>query len=847
MRGEAALKIEQFIKSELERRLGVKPCLVIHDGEGRYRLIAHSLAGDSTTFVDATDSVILARELALEAWAGLSGKPGARLVIYLPYVKPTTPRSWQEDPFSPFALGGSSFPDGDADSFLEICLRAFPAQRKDVQQLFDDGDPSFQAVNALDGGAVWPTLRALFGLTSERELLTALIEPPPACKAQLDEPGPWLEEARRLVSSSLGFEVAGSAWPEVRESLGRFILFSEFALDLPWELPASLAAVPRAAEDRKSLVYGLCAGLRDSRSTRAAYRELAEKVDGSLGLSQKFANVRELGERETFAFENRASLERCLAWIRGGDFSRAGEIIQAQESSLWYDDSSDIQTLWACVRAGLGVLDGLSAFAALREDRPRVEDFVRAYAERFAAVDTAYRRFEAFLSDYALDPESMPGLDELIGLARGSYAAAAESLQRAFLASVERESWVGPSSADQASVFKTHAAPRMESGERTAWFMVDALRYELARELVGDMPSSYHAVLGSVRARLPSITPVGMAALLPGADGKLSLETASGSIVPAIGSTRLAGAQERVAYLKSIYGDRVHDVTLGGLDELKKAALGDQVRLLVVRSTDIDAAGESLGAEALPMLSRLVRNLLRGLDKARKLGFTRAVVVTDHGFLLGPSAGAGGVVSRPDGAWEAAGARFLLGDGSKTAATVILDASQAAVPGYGKRFATPNGLGSFVAGVRYVHGGLSLQECVLPVITIDFVGQAPKKRNISASLGYRGGMTKKITTMRPSLDLSISRPEGSDLFDGQHEPEIPLAISVRAAGKEAGRVQAGPAVDPGSGCVRLKPGKAIKITLIMAEDHRGPFTVSVLDPVTQEQFAKLDLETDYTE
>ena len=72
-------------------------------------------------------------------------------------------------------------------------------------------------------------------------------------------------------------------------------------------------------------------------------------------------------------------------------------------------------------------------------------------------------------------------------------------------------------------------------------------------------------------------------------------------------------------------------------------------------------------------------------------------------------------------------------------------------------------------------------------------------------------------------------------------------FAVRAEGKEAGRLQAGPAVDPGSGCIRLKPGKAVKMTLIMNEDHRGPFTVSALDPVTQEQFARLDLETDYTE
>ena len=72
-------------------------------------------------------------------------------------------------------------------------------------------------------------------------------------------------------------------------------------------------------------------------------------------------------------------------------------------------------------------------------------DYVRAYTDRFAAVDSAYRGFESFLSDSTLDPESIPGLEELIEAARDSYMKAAETFQREFLAAVERESWSGPS------------------------------------------------------------------------------------------------------------------------------------------------------------------------------------------------------------------------------------------------------------------------------------------------------------------------------------------------------------------------------------------------------------------
>ena len=313
--------------------------------------------------------MILAREEALATWAGLAAKPGTRLIVYLPYAKPTTPHAWQEDPFAPFELGGSVFPDGDGDTFKEICLKAYPTRHKEVRQLFDDGDPSFQAVDGLAGGAIWPTLRALFGLESERELLMALVEPQQTCKEQLEKPGPWLEESRRLVSSSLGFEVSGSAWVDFRESLGRFLLFSEFALDLPGELPASLAEVPRASEDRRSLVYALCGGLRDSRPTRAGIASLRRRWIAPWGSARSSQGCESWESARHSRLRTGRPWSAVLRLIRKSDFAGAGEILRFQESSLWYDDSSEIQALWACVRSGLAVLDGLSAFAAVREER----------------------------------------------------------------------------------------------------------------------------------------------------------------------------------------------------------------------------------------------------------------------------------------------------------------------------------------------------------------------------------------------------------------------------------------------------------------------------------------------
>ncbi|OQB98762.1 MAG: PglZ domain protein [Spirochaetes bacterium ADurb.Bin110] len=838
------MKIEQYIKTEFEKRLEHSSCLVIYDPEHRYSKIVHSLASKTTKVVDASNSMILAREEALGAWVHLSENPELRLVIYLPWEKPKTLLAKRNDPFAPFFLGGAVFPDKDADTYRELCLQAFPAQGQAIAKLFEAGVPSFAAVNSLAGGAVWPHLRALLGVESEREMILALLAPPAGIAAQLEQGGSWIEEARRLISTTLGLELHGSDWHAMQETLGRYILFSEFALDIPCSLPATLSEVPHAESDRRSLIYAICESLRDSHSTRARYRELAEKVDISLGLSEKFSETDDLGQRETFMFQNKSRLKACVSFAKSSNFDAAKKICDAEEQSIWFESSDAIRSLWTCVRAAVTLLEGIAAFESQVQDRTRVAGIVSLYIDSFSSLDAAYCDLEAFLAD--LEPDNNGGevFQEFVDSARTAYFRAAESLHRSFIQAVEHESWINSARNDQAAVFRNKIVPLLEKREKTAFFMIDALRWDLAKELRQSLPAAYRVTIDMAYGRLPSITMVGMASLLPDADSKLSISIEEGTVVPRIGSVRVASVQERIAHLKSIYGDRVKAVSMSELEQVRKADIGDAVDLLVVRSTEIDAAGESLGKEALPMLSLLLRNLLRALERSRKLGFAKAVIVTDHGFLLLPAPKAGDAITKPEGAWEAAGPRYLLGEGIESTGVKLFDASLVGVPGYAKQFATPAGLGSFIFGARYVHGGLSLQECVLPVLTIDFPNQPPKKHEVGVSLSYKGGMTTKITTMRPSFDLSVSH---TDPFKGEYEPEIAIAIAARAGGKEVGRAQASAGYDPGSGCFRLKPGKSIKITLAMSEEYRGSFTVSAFDPVTHELYAKLDLETDYTE
>jgi len=162
---------------------------------------------------------------------------------------------------------------------------------------------------------------------------------------------------------------------------------------------------------------------------------------------------------------------------------------------------------------------------------------------------------------------------------------------------VREEGWPVSGFTRHTQLFDQFVAPVLAEQRRIALLMVDALRYELAAELVTRLPHGIKARLDKALGQIPTITSVGMAALLPGADGKLALVEENGELVPAIGTKRVNGSTERVDYVRGIYGDRFAAVSL---DNLLKAPryrpkLKETVHLLLVKTTEIDTAGETSG------------------------------------------------------------------------------------------------------------------------------------------------------------------------------------------------------------------------------------------------------------
>jgi hypothetical protein len=146
-------------------------------------------------------------------------------------------------------------------------------------------------------------------------------------------------------------------------------------------------------------------------------------------------------------------------------------------------------------------------------------------------------------------------------------------------------------------------------------------------------------------------------------------------------------------------------------------------------------------------------------------------------------------------------------------------------------------------GMLYFHGGASLQEAVVPVITIVLKEQEKPAAQIArVELNYKQG-SSKVRTRRPVVEVSL---EG-DMFAASQETCFEILLEAQKRnGDVVGEAAIGGPVNAATGTIELRPGDSLKVAIRMQEEFEGKFKLKALDPKTSEVFAEIALETDYT-
>ncbi|HEV8719353.1 MAG TPA: BREX-1 system phosphatase PglZ type B [Candidatus Binatia bacterium] len=334
--------------------------------------------------------------------------------------------------------------------------------------------------------------------------------------------------------------------------------------------------------------------------------------------------------------------------------------------------------------------------------------------------------------------------------------------------------WLDQSARNLQTLKKSNPAgmrPRLgavEARDGRIIVFADGLRYDVAQLLVESLQSGefdvsmdwdwvpFPAVTATAK---PFVSPV--AALLKGGDAADEFTTA------------IAATGQRLTH------DRFKSLLDGnGIQFLEGLATGDPTGKGWTEVGTLDKRGHDVGWKLAKIVDPEVKDLVARVRGLIAAGWKEVLVVTDHGWLLMP--GGFPKIELP---------KFLV-DSRWGRCAAMKDTSTTDLPLVGWHWnpavsiASPPGIGCFKAGKEYDHGGISLQELVVPRIVVRRAAGAAEIAKIAGVkwVGLRCRVT--IEGMVPGLKVDLrgrvaeakSKVEGGKPKEVSEDGTVSLAV-----------------------------------------------------------------------
>ena len=517
------------------------------------------------------------------------------------------------------------------------------------------------------------------------------------------------------------------------------------------------------------------------------YKGVAEETQGWLAEEVDAARAEDLGRTDTFRFEEDTILKAALAALGERRWQVVLEWAEARVDgdSFWLRNDPARLSAWQLVgdgaRLGLAI-DGAGPALAAHNG---LDQAVERYREVGVAVDQAHRHLEqrrlALLYPQLPDFET---LRERLDALRARWRTWADAWGREFNAICRAEGFLPSAALQQRTLFEEVVRPLTQEPGTTALFLIDALRFEMGeelyRQLVGTPATTVH--LAARLAELPTVTEVGMNVLAPVAERGRLRPVLAGEAVRgfALGEFTVSDPESRKRAIHGRIGGATCpwltlDEVLGRDAASLKQAVA-RARLVVVHSLEIDDAGEK-GA-GLAVFDLALQRLRAAWRLLRDAGVRRFVITADHGFLLlDPTAGSAQSHGRRVDPKRRHVFSPLAADHRGEARVALADLGYEGASGY---LMFPETTAVFDTGQRlpsFVHGGNSLQERVIPVLTLIHraaAGVSNVRYAVSASA--REGVAGMHCI---AARVDVAAQDSLD-FGGSREVELALRVTEAA-------------------------------------------------------------------
>ncbi len=778
-------RLTDLLTSAVERH----HLVVWQDAPAQYADVADAVVPPDTAFARYEGSWFELRH-RIESQLALASPP--KLVVYVGAAPP------EADPLAELRAAAHTV-DLPLPALVRDALGAHLAASQ-VEAIVESA-ATFAEAAAAAGTGVAPGLVSLVPIlgagVSDIAMIVEVLGGKP--DAALDAKGAW-GDVQHLLERTLGV-TTGDVHGALRATVARVLLLD--TVDRAGALPDRLrSALPPAADDQRA---ARSRALDDwwALHPEAAARSFAA-ADEVIRLGEDTSWTDGLVAVDVAPSLEEVALRRVLELLAAGDAAGAMELAGRRAGGRWprlatmapvLDDGT--ASRWMAAVALTELRLELKAHVA-----PAAADsgaILAWYAEEGWRVDRAHRRLELALTGLAEHGD----LEQPVATARAAYEEWLGVVIGRYTSAVENGGFSTGTLVRQGEIFaryvKTGATP-------TAYVWVDAFRFELAADVAESLRAAGNEVeLFAAVAAAPTITPVGMANLCPGADQSLAIDEDGGSLTVTVAGTPVVSVDDRRALLRGALGE-VTDFELGKCVQLGEQALRKELqdaKAVLVRSTEFDVHGEAgLLSAAWTGFADTQATLPRVVAKLAKAGVRRAVITADHGFLaLSRRLGDAYKIDAPKGGSGELHRRAWVGRGGVDHASVVRVPLASTGVASDLDLLVPRGLALFKAGgsKQFFHGGLSPQELVIPVVVadlampadtgsvkvdVDVVGGTISTGVFAATVTFSGNLFSSSVVVRAvarrGKDLVVGHVVNGDGFDtASGTVEVPATNEIR--------------------------------------------------------------------
>ena len=506
---------------------------------------------------------------------------------------------------------------------------------------------------------------------------------------------------------------------------------------------------------------------KDSRQFEGGFEKLSGECAMVLGIEQDLTkrDFRELTELDYFRLIDQkiiSDLVRAVAsrTVSSGDVSLW---VRQRRQGHWYREYRHLyeavdyaaQFTHALGEANL-TMDGLA-------------EGVQRYSRFWYLLDQLYRKFIYHVRMSGQASLMSMLADQVENLYSNNYLLKLGDRFQAFVNAATK--WEAFPVRKQGEFFDQWVQPFLRKDNKVCVIISDALRYEIGDELLSliRQEDRYSAELEPALSMLPSYTQLGMAALLPNKELAIA-DNDTGAVL--VDGQSSQGTVNRIKILHQAISQRA---TACKADEMM-AMKGDDCRALVrdhdviyIYHNRIDSTGDKRESEdrVFEAVEETLQELIRLIKKLTGANVYNVVVTSDHGFIYqnhaidesdfsGVDAEGNQILFRDR--------RFVLGKGlAETSSLHKFTPEQLGLAGE-IEVQIPKSINRLRlkgSGSRFVHGGASLQEVVIPVLKIN------KKRQSDVT----------------AVEVDILRGASSVITSGQ------LAVTMYQAGPVTDKIQ----------------------------------------------------------